>query len=770
MKKFFTKKAGLILTALTGTMIALPRGTWAASSNPSMVNWYTSPVTSAVLFISTAINSFLFLLVDLSAQIINLGIHLDESAFNSATVQQGFSIALAIANLGFVLGIIIIAIATILRSESYGIKQSLWKLVLMAILVNFGLVITGPIVGLADNLSNYFVGAMGGDNNVATLMATDFGVSKFQAPPDIVPAQTAGNTQQASNDCDLDPETALVCNAAANMTKGNDSSGATTFMQAVTAGFFSTIFLGIVVFTLLIVGIMLVVRYVYLVFLLIVLPLAWLTWIFPKFDYFAKWWGLFIKWALFPALVTFFLYVAMLSAVALNGSPTVPAANIDAAAVQNPNNPYAASAASTAHGGWTQQALNDIVLVGLALGGLFAAQALSLGGSEAVVSGAKWAGGQVKGFAAKQTKKAAVRIGKPAADKLSKGLKSNQTLAKIPLIGTVANKAGRAMEPYITNSKMVEEAKKHVSDNPESIKEALKGRMSMEETLAHISKLREKGKLAPDTMVRNQTVGAWMDANRPAIERYGWKHDQEEADKAIGNNAEMRAAMQPVIEAEAKVSNAKKSGNAQAIEAAIREFENVRTKAQPKIDEESGKFVDKLLKSDIAKANVNDVFGKDDFKTRSLLKNMALRQPHLPASAISKLKGAQLQTFNRVYDDVIQTEMSQRAFFVKSAEKAQAIKEQENQIERLTKQIAQTESEADKKAIQTQIDAGKAQIEILKKEQDALRQTMTREEENLETARRARKQAFDYNAVLQDPGTGTTSAPPASAVEGGAHS
>ena len=55
------------------------------------------------------------------------------------------------------LGIIVIALATILRIESYSIKKMLWKLVVMAILVNFGLVIIAPIFGFSNALTQYFL-------------------------------------------------------------------------------------------------------------------------------------------------------------------------------------------------------------------------------------------------------------------------------------------------------------------------------------------------------------------------------------------------------------------------------------------------------------------------------------------------------------------------------------------------------------------------------------------------------------------------------------
>ncbi len=169
---------GISNPAAPATPVATPASGGSALSQAQnaavkSLNWYscaTNFFTCSIYGISNLINYFLNLLVTLGAIIINVGIFLDGQVFNSPTVQAGFSVSLAIANLGFVLGIIVIALATILRNETYGIKQMLWKLVVMAILVNFGLVICGPIVGLADNFTQYFLTASGGSSNFSNAL------------------------------------------------------------------------------------------------------------------------------------------------------------------------------------------------------------------------------------------------------------------------------------------------------------------------------------------------------------------------------------------------------------------------------------------------------------------------------------------------------------------------------------------------------------------------------------------------------------------------
>ena len=109
-----------------------------------------SLATCGVYLIAIVINGIITVGIAIAAFFTRIGLSANSQIFSSPEVQTGFSVALAIANFGFVLGIIIIALATIIRNQTYGIKQLLWKLIMMAILVNFGLVITGPIVGISD--------------------------------------------------------------------------------------------------------------------------------------------------------------------------------------------------------------------------------------------------------------------------------------------------------------------------------------------------------------------------------------------------------------------------------------------------------------------------------------------------------------------------------------------------------------------------------------------------------------------------------------------
>jgi len=397
-------------------------GTTGSTANPSTVkslNWVACGVnlfSCSIYGISYVINLVANVLVSLGAVLVTLGLYLDSQVFNSATVQAGFSVSLAIANLGFVLGIIVIALATILRNETYGIKQMLWKLVVMAILVNFGLVICGPIVGLSDSFTNYFLNASGGASGFVNSLGNAFAPQKlFIAPPGPTPAeqQYAAECPQVdfsnAGDGILTPPPSqnvqaqcIALQQKIDQQQANaDTTGAGGFTQAVLSMVFSFAFLLITALTFITIGILLVVRYVYLAILLILLPLAWLMWIFPKFNHhFAEWWSLFIKWTFFPAISIFFVYLAFQSVQVASGVSTVPAANIFQASGSN-TNAVGGLAYQLGSGavGIIQTALDELLMCGLCLGGLFAANSLTNKGADSVIHGGKWAAGKVGGYA-----------------------------------------------------------------------------------------------------------------------------------------------------------------------------------------------------------------------------------------------------------------------------------------------------------------------------------------------------------------------------------
>ena len=97
------------------------------------------------------------------------------------------------ANLGIIIAMIFMAIATILRIEKYSWKRMLWKILLVALLINFSLVILGIFVDISNFLSVYFLSATTNNQLGNTIENVVTGVSCALAGPDsskFVPTMT----------------------------------------------------------------------------------------------------------------------------------------------------------------------------------------------------------------------------------------------------------------------------------------------------------------------------------------------------------------------------------------------------------------------------------------------------------------------------------------------------------------------------------------------------------------------------------------------------
>ena len=342
-----------------------------------------------LLFLGQVFSWLAGLAIMLIIWVASLILQINADIVNSPVVQKGFPIVLAIANLGFVLGIIVIAIATILRKETYGVKQILWKLIVMAILVNFGLVIAGSVIKITDDLTLFFV------DKIAPSDAGEANWSEF-----------AGKIARA-----FQPQTNITGADVATLDDESQTQFSNAFSEAgadvgalvaQAAGLFIGAFAMItVVIVLAVFCVMLLMRYIQLAFLLVVLPLAWLSWVFPAFSkYFSQWWNKFMSQAFFAPIVMFFIWLMLVTAEAMGTGGSDFKKHFDSVTGQAPaDGPFAAITAVL--GGFFTGTLSIIlqqfVLVGILLASLIAAQNFGIklaGAAQAGVTGVqKWGTG-----------------------------------------------------------------------------------------------------------------------------------------------------------------------------------------------------------------------------------------------------------------------------------------------------------------------------------------------------------------------------------------
>ncbi|MDP3901640.1 MAG: hypothetical protein Q8Q37_01520 [bacterium] len=311
------------------------------------IAYFFSYVASLLIALAGA---FITFLVDASKEITSNGF-----------VTTGFGLTLQIANLGFVLAMIFIGIATILRLENYKTKDLLRKLIIAAVLINFSFAIVGVFLDFANIIGNFFLNGVTGQGGVgalATKLAGSLDIQKLtDAPP--VTLNNVHGLEEFANVVVLLGALALIA-----------------------------IFNAILVIVFYVTAFLLLLRNIWLMILLIVMPIVWLFWIFPGLSkHWTDWWGKFISWTFFYPAVMFFIYLS------INASD-----QIEKSVGTSVNNADATTALASGIGVDTDSVLVFLALLaksGILVGGLIAAQKIGIAAAGAGIAAA----GAVKGWA-----------------------------------------------------------------------------------------------------------------------------------------------------------------------------------------------------------------------------------------------------------------------------------------------------------------------------------------------------------------------------------
>lgn len=362
--KITKKNSRLLLiggAVLAVSLLVIPH--FAGAQTGIITNIGVGVVTLFFKVIAAIFNFIFGFLFSLAGWLVGIATDLNHQILESsnALVKIGWGICRDIANLGFVLIMIVMAVATIVRYEKYAVQKLLPLLIGAAILVNFSLTIAGVFINFSDMLSATFTSkltastitdALAGAFNPQRLLLKD---TENLSPPD----------------------------PASQGSAFSDFSSAV--LISISGLIFNIVFLAIATLSMATLALMLLYRYVYLSLLLVLAPLAWLFWVFPDLKYlFTDWWKNFIKWTFFLPASTFFLYLAIESATALGKTSIFTSGTI-----------FSTSGFASVMG----QGAQMIVLTFLLLGGLIAAQKLGIHGADGAMSLAKKAKNATLGFA-----------------------------------------------------------------------------------------------------------------------------------------------------------------------------------------------------------------------------------------------------------------------------------------------------------------------------------------------------------------------------------
>src|SRR3989344_1999232 len=192
------------------------------------------------------------------------------------TILAGWTVVRDLVNMFFILILIVIGFATILHIESYNYKRLLVKLIIMAMLVNFSMVIARIIIDLANVVQFTFLPVANGGAAI-----NDFWKKIY--------AQNI---------------TAII----SAVSWGSTSSQLAATMSIL---FQFTLELGLVI-TFAAMSIFMLIRTVALWILIILSPFAYALNILPATAGYAKqWWSAFIKYVLFAPIMAFFLRLSI---------------------------------------------------------------------------------------------------------------------------------------------------------------------------------------------------------------------------------------------------------------------------------------------------------------------------------------------------------------------------------------------------------------------------------------------------------------------------
>lgn len=370
----------------------------------SPTSWFSGCLLQGVASILEIGLRLVSYLITAASAILNIVIGIQNKAFHDQPlVNIGWKLARDVVNIFYILFLLIIAISTILRFASYGMKQLLWKLIISALLVNFSLPIAGVIIDVSNALGNSFYQNMGtitqdGSHDVSATIIKGFQPGKIYQPGPRSALELGGSYERLIN---------IIIALAMGI------------LLEIVAAF--VIFAG---------AFLLVIRIVALWIVLILSPFAFLFWVLPRTSSISNRWfeALFNQSFFYPAYM-FFLYLVFKAIdggviTSLVGGSRLDS-NITDSLIQG------GSAGASELSSKPELVLGFITLGILLVASLVAAKEMSAHGAGAAIGFGKSAGKSLQGYAGRVANKPVAFASRALVDS-----KAGRALARIPVLRT----------------------------------------------------------------------------------------------------------------------------------------------------------------------------------------------------------------------------------------------------------------------------------------------------------------------------------------------
>jgi len=268
------------------------------------------------------------ILIKLGSLILNTVLQLFEWALSagfrgqSDVARIGWTVSRDIANMFFILILVVIAFATILRFERYGAKQLLPKVIIIALLINFSLVLCYVLIDFTNIAANYFVtnATNGGQTQLSKIFLDGLQLSttltasfceQFLIRKDECATLYANGDQMDIPVCQFKAqENFNKCSIEISRIKEN-ANQEEDVLQVIVSQLGSAIIIFIAAFVIAAGAILLVIRSIAIWFFVIISPLAFICYILPSLRrHWESWINQFTRWCIFAPAYAFFIWLA----------------------------------------------------------------------------------------------------------------------------------------------------------------------------------------------------------------------------------------------------------------------------------------------------------------------------------------------------------------------------------------------------------------------------------------------------------------------------
>ena len=356
---------------------------------------------SVLAWVGQLILNFFSIFVDLAASflesMLNIGF-----ASHKGVVELGWKIVRDFSNMFFVLFMVVIAFATILRIERYGIKELLPKVIIIALLINFSLVICYLVIDFSDIAAHFFINSakqgFSGEQSIAGVLKDGLKIKEIMAPVDC-DSKAANDAATCNMITDETERNTCVNNARiaySNCMMGiqKQRTDVEGFINIITSMIFGSIILLLSTFVLFAGGILILIRLFFLWFLVMMVPLVFLCYLMPALrGNWQKWWRSFLNWCFFAPIYCFFIWLAV---------KLIQAKEIDKI-IGVSENASINQTLGTSFFGTIDNLIVFLFTIALLLGGLIAAKQLGIYGAAAAMSIVQKAGKGAKDWAKRTT-------------------------------------------------------------------------------------------------------------------------------------------------------------------------------------------------------------------------------------------------------------------------------------------------------------------------------------------------------------------------------